>query len=58
MIIITSSASAQDPVLPATNLGTSNVFDGFAGNSAKAVEKLEKDIELALKTQKVWITIK
>lgn len=31
MIIITSSASAQDPVLPATNLGTSNVFDGFAG---------------------------
>lgn len=32
--------------------------DGFAGNSAKAVEKLEKDIELALKKEKVWITIK
>jgi RNase P/RNase MRP subunit p30 len=32
--------------------------DGFAGNSAKAVEKLEKDIELALKKEKVWITMR
>jgi hypothetical protein len=31
--------------------------DGFAGNSAKAATKLEKDIELALKKEKVWLTI-
>lgn len=31
--------------------------DGFAGNSAKASEKLEKDIELALKKEKVWLTV-
>lgn len=31
MLFLTAAVSAQHPVLPATNLGTSNVFDGFAG---------------------------
>lgn len=31
MLICSFGVSAQDPVLPASNLGMSNVFDGFAG---------------------------
>lgn len=31
--------------------------DGFAGNSAKAAAKLEKDIEAAIKKEKVWLTV-
>jgi hypothetical protein len=32
--------------------------DGFAGNSKAAADKLFKDVELAIKKEKVWITIK
>lgn len=31
LLLCFSEVSAQDPVLPASNLGMSNVFDGFAG---------------------------
>ncbi len=31
--------------------------DGFAGDSAKAIAKLEKDVALAMKTEKVFIEI-
>lgn len=32
--------------------------DGFAGNSKAAADKLFKDVELAIKKEKIWITIK
>jgi len=31
--------------------------DGFAGDSKKCAEKLEVDVELAIKKEKIWLTI-